>query len=91
MNATLSDTIAPLLKWLDDHQVPEKDYNAMKGKMESTSLPEWQKYYADLKAFKERMKERMPDVEDSKAFSEWRMSLSMDTPNKPGYYRANND
>lgn len=29
-------------------QIPEKDWNAEKGKMESTSLPEWQKYYQDL-------------------------------------------
>jgi len=36
-----------------------------------------------------------PDFESEKAFneaySEWHKSYFMDAPNKPGYYRANND
>lgn len=28
--------------------IPAKDWNSEKGKMEDTSLPEWQKYYAEL-------------------------------------------
>lgn len=36
-----------------------------------------------------------PDYESEKkfqdAYSEWHMSLHCDAPNKPGYYRANND
>jgi hypothetical protein len=77
---------------------PAKEWNAMKGIMEDTSLPEWQKYYADLEAFKERMQAKKPKRENFesesefyKAQSEWDMALHCDAPNKPGYYRANND
>lgn len=89
-------------------EIPAKDWNAMLNKMEDTSLPHWQKYYADLKAFEERMYAKEPKKETfgfsngmwpdeacerafDKAYSAWDMALSCDAPNKPGYYRANND
>jgi len=79
-------------------EIPAKDWNAMKGKMEDTSLPEWQAYYADLKAHRERMQATKPKREDFeseadfyKAQSRWDMAYHCDAPNKPGYYRANND
>jgi hypothetical protein len=87
--------------------IPAKEWNSMKGKMEDTSLPEWQQYYKDLKEFQESMYTKEPKREQfgwnngwhseeqerdyHKAYSEWDMALSCDAPNKPGYYRANND
>jgi hypothetical protein len=78
--------------------IPEKEYNEMTGKMESTSLPQWQEYYQALANFQEMMEDRKPkrelfaDVtEFERALSQWQMKRSCDEPNKPGYYRANND
>ena len=58
-------------------------------------MDQWEK---DVKDFENRMEERKPDPEDfdnkemyDKALAEWEMALSCDRPNKPGYYRANND
>lgn len=63
-----------------------------------TSSPEWERYYADLKAHKEFMKLRQPRVLDfqtladyQNAYSRWQFDSAMSAPNKPGYYRANND
>jgi hypothetical protein len=77
---------------------PLKEWNEMKGKMEDTSLPEWQQYYQALANFREMMEERKPKIElfadvneFERALSEWHMKLHCDCPNKPGYYRANND
>jgi hypothetical protein len=79
-------------------EIPAKEWNEMKGKMEDTSLPEWQQYYADLKAFKESMAAKKPKRDDFeseadfyKAQARWDMAYHCDAPNKPGYYRANND
>jgi len=78
--------------------IPDKEYNHMKGRVESTSTPEWQQYYLDLKAHEEKMEARKPKREDyrsdseyNSACSEWHMAFFCDAPNKPGYYRANND
>ena len=55
-------------------------------------------YEKDLKEFLARMEEEKPrpqDYDDPKEYekdkAEWDMALSCDRPNKPGYYRANND
>jgi len=60
--------------------------------------PEWQKYYNDLSDFDKYMAEKKPQRESftteqdyNKAMSEWTMADSCDAPNKPGYFRANND
>jgi hypothetical protein len=78
--------------------IPAKEWNAMKGKMEDTSLPEWQAYYADLKRHIEKMESRKPKREDFKsddefysAQSKWDIAYFCDAPNKPGYMYANND
>jgi hypothetical protein len=78
--------------------IPAKAWNEMKGKMEDTSLPEWQQYYADLKkhddhylAIKPKQEDYRSDHEYQTAISQWSMSWSCGAPNKPGYYRANND
>lgn len=86
----------------------------MKGVMEDTSLPEWQKYYADLerheqfiknyKFFLDRIVTHLNWLGERRKRNEWTpddiarvlgseidQSWSMDAPNKPGYYRANND
>ena len=60
-----------------------------------TEMDQWRK---DVEEFEKRMEEKKPDREDfqtdeefGKAMAEWRMALFCDRPNKPGYYRANND
>lgn len=58
------------------------------------------KYEADKKAFDEHMDRIKPKLENyanefpdqfEKDMREWHMAKSCDAPNKPGYYRANND
>lgn len=92
--------------------IPEKDYNEMRGKMENTSSPEWQKYYYELqkheqfydnyRIFLDRILNFLdgnngPNCTWTTAHirkiisSEIDRAHSMDAPNKPGYYRANND
>lgn len=48
---------------------------------------EWMKYYANADAFVAHMMAKKDSVDKS----EWERAFSMDAPNKPGYYRANND
>lgn len=72
-------------------KIPAKSYNEMKGKMEDSNLPEWQKYYKDLQAWEEKMDVEKPSNENSLEYSDWQMKRSCDAPNPPGYYRANND
>ncbi len=55
-------------------------------------------YEIELKAFEDMMYKRQPmrenyssDAEYMKAYRAWDMALSCDAPNRPGYYRANND
>lgn len=78
--------------------IPAKAWNEMKGKMEDTSLPEWQKYYIDLERHKERYAELKPqridfptDESYQIAYDKWSFDMSMSEPNRPGYIRANND
>jgi hypothetical protein len=55
---------------------------------------DWDEYERRLKAFNEHMESIRPkedDPEYSKKLAEWHMACSCDAPNKPGYYRANND
>ena len=59
---------------------------------------DWDRYYEDLAAHEERVKREEPDIENyptEKAYlaavSEWEIMRSCDAPNKPGYFRANND
>lgn len=66
-----------------------------------TTIEQWERYYEDLKQHEERCKREKPLMPEhntdenmkaySKAESAWRMMCSCDAPNKPGYYRANND
>lgn len=63
-----------------------------------TESPEWQRYYADLAKHNSYYDGRKPkrenfasDAEWLTAFNEWSMDEAMSAPNKPGYYRANND
>lgn len=67
-----------------------------------TTIEQWERYYEDLKRHEERCEREKPNMEDfpesnggdaaySSARSEWQMMCSCDAPNKPGYYRANND
>lgn len=79
-------------------EIPAKAWNEMKGVMEDTSLPEWQKYYADLKAHNDTYAKAKPVRENFPseneyliALNNWSFDEAMSAPNKPGYYRANND
>lgn len=77
--------------------IPAKSWNAMKGKMEDSTLPEWVQYYAEAKAWEEKMQREKPNEKDFadhnaylKAHNEWGMRYSCNAPNKPGYLYANN-
>ncbi len=55
-------------------------------------------YEVELNEFIKKMNNYKPNEGDYQdmdmfkhALSEWNKSYSMDMPNKPGYYRANND
>lgn len=63
---------------------------------------QWDQYEIDLKAHKERCGRERPRPEDfndlnggeaayNAAYQEWEKMRFCDAPNKPGYYRANND
>lgn len=61
-----------------------------------TTWEAWMQYAEDLKAHELRMQEKEPvRDEDSPDYyiakSKWDMEFAMTAPNKPGYYRANND
>lgn len=63
-----------------------------------TTKEQWTKYYADLKKHEDYMEAKRPKEADfadialyRKAIDAWHMELFCDAPNKPGYYRANND
>jgi hypothetical protein len=62
---------------------------------EWTAMDQWRK---DVEEFEAKMADRKPwrdDYDDEekykKALAEWEMALHCDRPNKPGYFRANND
>lgn len=59
---------------------------------------EWDRYYDEKEAFDKKMEAKRPDPllysspeQYCEAMEEWRRACSMDAPNEPGYYRANND
>lgn len=63
-----------------------------------TTIEQWERYYEDLKQHEARCEREKPSKYDfdlqsdyDRAYSEWQMMRSCDAPNKPGYYRANND
>lgn len=63
-----------------------------------TDSPEWVKYYADKKAFDERMAAEKPhwknfDSAEKYAWAvlKWRESKALDAPNLPNYFKATND
>jgi len=63
-----------------------------------TTAEQWARYYEDLAKHEERVARTRPNTADystKEAFraaeQEWEMMRSCDAPNKPGYYRANND
>lgn len=70
-----------------------------------TTIEQWERYYVESKEFEERMQAKKPKREDyqsdvyggfteeayQKDLSAWQMAYSCDAPNKPGYYRANDD
>jgi hypothetical protein len=58
----------------------------------------WARYYRDLKSHHEVYNSRKPrrenyhyEEEFKKDYSRWDMDSSLFEPNKPGYFRANND
>lgn len=53
---------------------------------------QWAQYEKEKKAFDERMEREKPHfLAPRSKHDEWEMARSCDAPNKPGYYRANND
>lgn len=69
---------------------------------EGTTKEQWEQYEADVKEHEARCEREKPLPENytdmaggelayMAAFRAWQMMRSCDAPNKPGYYRANND
>lgn len=64
-----------------------------------TTLDQWERYASDMELHEARVKREKPNESQfngdgmafKKAYSQWQMMSSCDEPNKPGYYRANND
>jgi hypothetical protein len=57
-----------------------------------TTEKQWDRYRNEALEFENRMRAIEPSKEEQPAlWEEWFKSYSMDAPNKPGYYRANND
>lgn len=63
-----------------------------------TTREQWEQYAKDMEAHEKYYSDCEPDPTDypsekaySSAMSEWHMNRSCFEPNKPGYYRANND
>ncbi len=72
-----------------------------------TTKEQWDRYNQEMIDHETRMREKEPKKFDygfthgwpdreseqkfDKAYSEWHQAYFMDMPNKPGYYRANND
>lgn len=63
-----------------------------------TTREQWERYEEDLKRHEKRVHDTRPNTADYSTFEsyraatqEWEMMRSCDAPNKPGYYRANND
>lgn len=63
-----------------------------------TTQEQWDRYHFDMKAHEEFYASIRPKTEDfpdydswNKALSKWLFNKACDAPNKPGYYRANND
>lgn len=70
-----------------DHKLPK-----------GTTQEQWDRYAEELKKHKEYYDSIKPKREDfetqdqfNSTLSEWQMNESCFAPNKPGYYRANND
>lgn len=81
--------------WDTAEPISGKGYQFFKAVAKPNPL---EQYEADLKAHEEycaRIKPKRENYLTEQAFntdmSEWGKKLSMDAPNKPGYYRANND
>lgn len=78
----------------------------MKTYPEGTTKEQWDQYEIDLKKHQEYCKSTKPlqsdygkgslnPIDEPQSYesdlAEWEMMCSCDAPNRPGYYRANND
>jgi hypothetical protein len=78
-------------------------YNALCGYVKSLGWSvkdeqEWLQYFMELDRHVQHMESIRPQKDQfdnesayARAYSAWSMKESCDAPNKPGYYRANND
>lgn len=87
-NTTETELLARLRSVLND---PDTE-------MRMREVDAWILYYSRLKCHEENCERAKPqrahfstDTDYAKAKSHWDMKVSMDAPNPPGYYRANND
>ncbi len=56
-----------------------------------TTREQWEQYELVSEMFEKQMRSIEPADKESKEWLEWSMDYSMNMPNKPGYFRANND
>lgn len=76
----------------DQYQIELKAHEE-RCKREKPREPQWSDYKnvspMNEHIYEQNFRQKMDDYK--KALSEWQMMCSMDAPNEPGYYRANND
>lgn len=71
------NAVIELTSYCLQNNIKMADYNEL----------EWRRYYSDCDRHLEYMLSKKGKVSEG----EWEMAFSCDAPNKPGYYRANND
>ena len=85
-------------EWDSCEAAPGKGHTfflATPAKPEETPEQRYEREVIEHKAYCDRIKPKKENYLTTKAFdadmAEWNMKVSCDAPNKPGYYRANND
>ena len=56
-----------------------------------TTKEQWDRYEKETAEFEKKMRACEPTDKGTELWNTWLQSYSMNAPNKPGYYRANND
>lgn len=56
-----------------------------------TTLEQWEQYEIERENFKLEMRKREPTNKFSKEWRDWHWEWSVNMPNEPGYFGANND
>lgn len=81
--------------WDTVEPIAGKGYTFFKATANPTPMDKYEKDLKDHQDYCAKIKPKRESYLTEQAFntdmSEWDRKVSMDAPNKPGYYRANND